>query len=122
VTGDDMPRFSDSELIQLRQEFEEHKEEQERCWERQEERWEQLAVMVEQNTQTTRELAESVCKIADSTAGVVRVYDDVQSAARIGGALQRFLLWLGKWGAIGTGAVVVVRWVLHNFPPPGPGG
>lgn len=121
MSGDDMPRFSDEQLIQLRNEFEEHKEEQERCWERQEERWEQLAVMVEQNTQTTRELAESVCKIADSTAGVVRVYDDVQSAARVGGALQRFLVWLGKWGAIGTGAVVAVRWILHNFPPPGSG-
>jgi len=117
-----MPRFSDEQLVQLRQEFEEHKEEQALCWERQEERWEQLAVMVEQNTQTTRELAESVCKIADSTAGVVRIYDDVKSAARVGGSVQAFLIWLGKLGAVGTALVVAIRWILDNLPPPGAGG
>ena len=119
--GNDMPRFSDEQLIQLREEFEQHKEEQNECWERQERRWEQLAIMVEENTQTTRELAESVCKIADSTAGVVRIYDDVQGAARVGAALQRFIVWVAKWGTIGAGLAVGMSWVVRHFMPP-PGG
>lgn len=114
-----MPRFSDEQLIQLREEFEQHKEEQERCWEQQERRWEQLAVMVEQNTQTTRELAESVQAVAQSTAGVVKVYDDLNAAARVGGAVQRFIVWVAKWGTIGTGLAFGLQWIIRHFMPPG---
>lgn len=110
---DDMTRFSDAELVRLREEFEEHRE-------LQEERWEQLAMMVEQNTQTTRELAESVRTVAESTAGVVRLYEDVHAAARVGSGLQRFILWVAKWGTIGAGVAVGLSWVVRHFtPPPG---
>lgn len=116
---DDMARFSDEQLVQLREEFEQHKEEQAQCWEQQEQRWEQLAIMVEQNTQTTRELAESVRVVAESTAGIVRIYEDVNAAARVGGALQRFILWIAKWGTIGTGLALGLQWIVRHFMPPG---
>ena len=106
------------ELVMLREEFEHHKLEQERYWEWQEERWMQLADMVEQNTQTTRDLAESVQSIAESTAGVVRLYEDVNAAARIGGGVQRFVLWVGKWGTIGAAIAYGVSWVVRHFMPP----
>lgn len=111
---DDMARFSDRELVELRKEFEEHRE-------LQEEKWEQLAIMVEQNIQTTREMAESVKAIADSTAGVVRLYEDVHAAARVGSALQRFIVWVAKWGTLGTGLAFGLQWVVRHFMPP-PGG
>jgi hypothetical protein len=108
-----MPRFSDAELTRLREEFEAHRE-------LQEERWEQLAMMVEQNTQTTREIAESVRAVADSTAGVVRLYEDIHAAARVGAGLQRFILWVAKWGTVGTGVAFGLDWVVRHFmPPPG---
>lgn len=109
---DDM-RFSDGELRQLRQEFEEHRE-------LQDERWEQMAMMVEANTQTTREIAESVKSVAESTAGVVRLYEDVHAAARIGAGVQRFIMWVAKWGTVGAGLAVGMSWVVRHFmPPPG---
>lgn len=110
---DDQMRFSDGELRQLRREFEEHRE-------LQDERWEQLALMVEANTQTTREIAESVRSVAESTAGVVKLYEDVGAAARVGAALQRFILWIAKWGTLGAGAAYGMSWVVRHFmPPPG---
>lgn len=110
---DDEMRFSDGELRQLRREFEEHRE-------LQDERWEQLALMVEANTQTTREIAESVKSVADSTAGVVKLYEDVGAAARVGAAVQRFVLWVAKWGTIGAGVAVGLSWLVRHFtPPPG---
>lgn len=106
-------RFSDTELVELRREFEEHRE-------LQEQRWEQVAMMVEQNTQTTRELAEAVKSVADSTAGVVKLYDDVGAAARVGAAVQRFVVWLAKWGTLGAGMAYGVSWIVRHFmPPPG---
>lgn len=109
-------RFSDSELFKLRAEFEQHQILQEA-------RWEKLAVMVEQSNTATRELAESVRSIADSTSGIVRVYEDVQGAARVGRAVQAFLLWLAKWGTIGVALAAGVRWALGSYlsGPPGPG-
>lgn len=110
---DDEMRFSDGELRQLRREFEEHRE-------LQDERWEQLALMVEANTQTTREIAESVRSVAESTAGVVKLYEDVGAAARVGAAVQRFVLWVAKWGTLGAGTAYGLSWVVRHFmPPPG---
>lgn len=110
---DDMARFSDAELIELRREFEEHREEQE-------EKWEQMALMVEANTQTTREIAESVKTVAESTAGVVKLYEDVHAAARVGAAVQRFIVWVAKWGTLGAGMAYGLSWVVRHFmPPPG---
>lgn len=110
---DEEMRFSDGELRQLRREFEEHRE-------LQDERWEQLALMVEANTQTTREIAESVRSVAESTAGVVKLYEDVGAAARVGAAVQRFVLWVAKWGTLGAGVAVGMSWVVRHFmPPPG---
>lgn len=116
--NDDM-RFSDGELVRLREEFELHQERFEQHQEVQEARWEQLAIMVEQNTQTTRDIAESVKSVADSTAGVVKIYEDMQGAARVGGAVQKFILWLAKWGTIGGGMAVGISWLIRHFTPPG---
>lgn len=120
MPADDEMRFSDQELIRLREEFEQHQKAFARHQDVQNARWEQLAVMVEQNTGTTREIAESVKVLAESTAGVVRLYQDVQGAARVGVGVQKFVVWVAKWGTIGVGAAIGLRWLIEQFtPPPG---
>lgn len=104
MTGE---RFSDRELAKLRADFEQHVAEGN-------ERWDRLVRLVEQNTEATRSLADSV-------KGVVDLYEDVRAAARVGGSIQRFMLWLVKWGAVGTGLAAWLAWLLDLFPPSPPG-
>lgn len=108
--NNEMPRFSDEQLIELRQDFEQHKEEQEH-------RWEQLAEMVEQNTRATERIAEAVEKQAESTAGVVQLYTDFRGAARIGVGLQKFLAWLIALGTFGAAVAAAITYIIDKFMP-----
>lgn len=103
-------RFSDAQLIQLREDFDMHKADQDARWERQDARWDEMGDMVRANTQATHDLAES-------TRGVVQLYSDVQGTVRVGVAVQKFCTWLVKWGAIGTAAAAVISWVVKNWNP-----
>lgn len=109
--GDTM-RFSDSQLVQLRQDFDEHKADNEARWERQEARWEEMLEMVGANTRATTSLAES-------TRGVVQLYADVQGTVRIGAAVQRFCGWALRWGSVGvviaTGVNWLAAWVVRHW-------
>jgi hypothetical protein len=107
---DDMPRFSDAELVALREEFEEHRDVQVRNNARQDRRWEQLASMVEQNTEATQAVARSVESIARSTEGVVQLYRDFQGAARVGIGVRKLLAWLI---ALGTGGAAIAAAIMY---------
>jgi len=101
---DDEMRFSDEQLRQLKQDFEEYKQVQDH-------RWLQLAEMVEQNTEATK-------RIAESTEAVVRIYQDVQGAARIGRGVGKFTAWLAGLGAAGAAVAAGVAWVVDKFSGP----
>ena len=120
---DDMPRFSDAELVALRKEFEEHRDVQERNNARQDRRWEQLASMVEQNTEATQAVARSVESIARSTEGVVQLYRDFQGAARVGIGVRKLLAWLIALGTGGAAIAAAILYVLDKLgipvDPPG---
>ena len=103
-------RFSDEELTQLKQQFTAHKAQFE-------ERWTQLAAMVAENTRLTNGLAVDIKRVATSTEGVVRLYTDVQAAARVGLGLQKLIVFLAKWGIIGTALAKFATYVLAKFGP-----
>lgn len=96
--------MSDTELAKLREEFEQHKREQER-------RWEQLAAMVEKNTRATERLAKS-------TEGVVRLYSDIQGAARVGVSVRKLMTWLISLGAGGAALASAILYILEKVNPP----
>ena len=58
---------------------------------------------------------ESIQDLIDETRAVVELHRDVQGATRLGMAVQRFMVWLLKWGTIGTAIVVGIKWVTDNM-------
>lgn len=117
---DDMARFSDLQLTDLRTAFELHKDDFKQHKAEQDERWSQLAGVVESNTAAVQQIAEAVSKQAESTAGIVQIYHDLQGAARIGGGVRRFLIWLGSLGAGGIAVAAALTYILDYFTA-GPG-
>lgn len=107
----DMPRFSDQQLTELRVDFDQHKDEQER-------RWGQLAAMVEENTEAVKRIADAVECQAESTAGIVQLYQDLQGAARIGVGLRKFMTWLVGLGSAGIAIAAAISYVLKKFGGP----
>lgn len=117
MPSDDMPRFSDEQLVELCEDFEQHKADFEEHKALQERRWEQLAAMVEKNTTATERIAEAVEKQAESTAGVVELYRDFQGAARVGVGLRKFIAWVAALGTAGAAVAAAVLYVLDKFMP-----
>ena len=105
MSESNMPRFSDQELSRLRDDFEEHKDLQEK-------RWLQLADMIEQSADATQRLAHSVESIAINTQGVVDLYIDIRGAARVGVSVQKFITWLAACGALGAIIATVINHAL----------
>lgn len=112
---DTMPRFSDAQLAELCEDFEQHKEDFELHKIEQDHRWDQLALMVESNTEATSRIADAVEKQAESTAGIVQLYKDLQGAARVGVGLKKFLAWLVALGTAGAAIAAAITYVLNSF-------
>lgn len=114
---DDMARFSDTQLLDLCEDFEQHKNDFEQHKKEQDERWIQLGTMVEKNTQATERLAESVEQIAKSTEGVVQLYNDFRGAGRLGLGVQKFLAWVAALGTAGAAIAAAITYVLTKIGP-----
>jgi len=67
------------------------------------------------NTAAVSELTRSVSSLVDDTSSVIQLHKDFQGAARVGRGVQDFMIWCLKWGAIGTGVVTVVMFVVGKF-------
>lgn len=104
-------RFADSELIQLRKDFEQHEREQETSLGL-------LADMVRENTKAVDRIAEAVKEQTESTAGVVQLYNDIKGSARVGMGVQKFIAWLASLGVIGAALGAAVLYLLDHFAPP----
>lgn len=107
-TREDKRRFSDAQLLHLREEFEGHKQ-------LQDERWTELADMVRKNT-------EAVELMAKSTEGVVKLYEDLQGAARVGVGLRKLLVWLTATGTAGASISAGVWYLIEILTRPPAGG
>ena len=106
--GDDM-RFSDSMLLQLREDFDKHVTEEMSLSK------DHLAAQnanveaISKLTVSVATLTDNVSALTNDTRDIIQTYKDLQGVARIGSGAQRFAIWCMKWGSIGAaGAAVTI--------------
>jgi len=95
-------------LYQLEQRFEQHELNEL-------EKFDRLIEAQQINTDSIAELAGSVATLVEDTSSIVELQRDFQGTMRLGNGVQRFMLWCLKWGMIGTGMSVIVKWVVEYF-------
>ena len=78
-------------------------------------KFDQLFSAQSANTKAISELTASVEKVVEGTASIIQLHKDLQGATRVGKSVQNFMLWLLKWGAIGTGIAAVVHLIVEHF-------
>lgn len=104
-------RFSDEMLIEFRDEFEQHVQHYEARIKTDDARFQTLISIQERNTEAIQQLIEE-------TKGIIQLHRDLQGATRIGSNVQKFGIWLTKWGMIGVGILTMVNWstqILERF-------
>lgn len=121
-------RFSDQELSDmhdglksLSQRFEDHKEEvhgdleelNARFDKHETEEAKKFDAMINAVNQNTT----SIDKLTDETRAIVELHRDLQGTARVGKSVQNALLWLMKWGAIGTALAAFIKWAIEFVQP-----
>lgn len=104
-----MNRFSDEELSNFHKQFEQHVKVYEERVKTDDARHESLLIAQEANAAQLKQLISNTKEIVD-------LYGDMKGAAKVGMALQRFGLWLAKWGIIGTMLMAIWRWIVEHSP------
>lgn len=67
------------------------------------------------NTEAVSSLTKSVSSLVDDTKAIIQLHKDFQGTARVGKGFQSFMLWMLKWGVIGTGVVAISKWLIEHF-------
>lgn len=106
--SDDRMRFADEELQRFHAEFRSHVKFIESRIKEDDKRYASLLRVQEQNALAIQQLSEA-------TKGVVELHRDIQGVARVGMSVQKFMVWCLKFGAVGTGVVAVLAWIIHYF-------
>lgn len=99
---------AEERLYQLIERFEQHERDEKRVTS-------DLFKSQQANTDAIADLAKLLSKLIEDTSSIVRLQRDFQGAARIGNGVQGFLLWLLKWGVIGTGIATMITWLIERF-------
>jgi hypothetical protein len=68
----------------------------------------QLEALQEQNT---RDLGDLIA----STQGLVDLHKDIQATVRIGGSVQRFVVWCGKWSILAAVCTAAASYIDKHF-------
>jgi len=58
---------------------------------------------------------EASAKIEESVSGMVDWSQNLQGGARVLDGVQRFMLWLLKWGVIGGAFATGIMWLVEKF-------
>ena len=110
MIGDDDMRFSDGELVELKQQLKSHIEHEDAWRIEQDARWERVLSATESNT-------KAVGILIEETRDIVQLHKDLQGAARLGQKLQNMFIWLMKWGAIGTAIAGAIHYIVNHVKP-----
>lgn len=99
---------------QLQERLEAHMAHCEQRFARGEEQFSRILSCLQENT-------EAIRSVDENTREVVQAYHDVQAAARVGNAIQKFIVWCMKWGGILAGIGYALNWILEHISkhPPG---
>lgn len=113
---DQTERRTDKNLFQeLCEKFEQHVERFEKHELEEAARSKQLFEAQQANAEAIAQLTHSVSEVVKGTESIVQLHKDFQGAARVGRGLQGFMFWILKWGAIGTGIVAIINWLIGFF-------
>ena len=102
-------RFSGQELIEMHDDVKALKERFDRHEAEEAKKFDAMINAVNQNT-------TSIDKLTDETRVIVELHRDLQGTARVGKSVQSALLWLAKWGAIGTALAAFIKWIMGLQP------
>jgi response regulator of citrate/malate metabolism len=106
---------TEERLFQLCEKFEQHVARFEKHEKEESDKFDKLINAQQENTDAISELTKSVSSLVDDTSSIIQLHKDFQGAARVGRGVQGFLVWCLKWGAIGTGVVTVILWIVDKF-------
>lgn len=67
------------------------------------------------NTDAIAGLTASIASLVEDTRAIIQFHKDFQGTVRIGKSVQNFMVWLLKWGMIGSGIVAIINWLVKNF-------
>lgn len=98
-------RFSDEKLYEFHKEFRAHVDRCEKRFNDGDAQFNELLTAQKNNT-------DAITALIEETRGIVELHRDLQGATRVGMSLQKFILWLTKWGAIGVGLATLLSLVL----------
>lgn len=101
-------RFSDDKLSEFYAEFKQHVEKYEEKIKSDNSKFEALIEAQRQNT-------AQIALLIDETRDLIELKRDIQGATRLGTSLQRFGLWLTKWGVIGLGLAAAYDWLAKHI-------
>jgi hypothetical protein len=59
--------------------------------------------------------AQSVQQLTEKTEGIIQLHRDFQGVARVGMSVQKFMMWVAKFGFVGTAIVAILAWIIHFF-------
>jgi hypothetical protein len=105
-------------MQKLRQDFDLHVVEDSKWKAEQEQRWERCNMIQDQTIKIQQENAVQLKALAADTAGVIAIYTNTKSVVRAGTAVQNGMMWMIKWGVIGTGIVAIGDYLIEFFNQP----
>ena len=106
---------NENKLFMLCEKFEQHVVRFEKHEQEESDKFDKLINAQQENTDAISELTKSVSSLVDDTSSIIQLHKDFQGAARVGRGVQDFMIWCLKWGAIGTGVVTIMSWVIQKF-------
>lgn len=110
--------LSVSEMQKLRQDFDLHVEKDNEWKLEQERQWIINNKIINQTIAIQKENATQIKSLSDDTAGIIAIYKDTASVIRVGSAVQKSMIWILKWGFIGTGIVAGADYLIEFFNQP----
>lgn len=113
--SDNTSRFSDDQLIKFHQDFTEHVERFNQHEADEKDQYGKLITAQQVNTEAITKLTKSVCVLTDDTREIISTYQDIRGTVRVGSSVQKFILWLLKWGMIGAGIAAIIKWGVKFF-------
>ena len=99
------------DLFKLNQRLDDH----DKRFDEQERSFNRLIETQQANTAAISQITRQLSQLIEDTSAIVKLHKDFQGAARVGVGIQGFMIWCLKWGAIGTGVVTGIMWLVDQF-------